>query len=145
MPTMPSVDLWERPSGSYVAPDLEADTGAGHNVVATVFVECGAAYDPAAPAHLAPVGESALVAEHAARCATTGGSRIAAIVSFDMMLGEVVGVDDRPLGVDRLLDPPRQPVEAEQIHAGEPEADLGTVNPGRVMVYVWRSMGDLGR
>jgi hypothetical protein len=57
----------------------------------------------------------------------------------------VVGVDDRPLGVDRLLDPPRRPVEAQQIHAGEPEADLGTVNPGRVMVYVWRSMGDLGR
>ena len=83
--------LWERPAGSYLAGDLMTDTGAGHQVVQTVYVECGSAYDDAAPRHLAPVGETAFVADQAAECARAGGGRIGAIVSFaDMTLGDAV-------------------------------------------------------
>ncbi len=83
--------LWDNRSGRYVGSDLQADTAAGHNVVATVFVECGAAYDTTLPPHLAPVGETAFVAGQAELCDTTGGSRIEGIVSFaDMTRGAAV-------------------------------------------------------
>ena len=83
--------LWDNRSGRYLGADLQVDTAAGHDVVATVFVECGAAYDTTLPPRLAPVGETAFVAEQAELCDAAGGSRIAGIVSFaDMMLGGAV-------------------------------------------------------
>jgi len=41
----------------YTFDALHADTQSGHNIVATVFVECGAFYDPARGEALKPVGE----------------------------------------------------------------------------------------
>jgi len=46
----------------YGVDDLVADTGAGHNIVQTVFIECGASYRTEGPEHLAPVGETEFVA-----------------------------------------------------------------------------------
>ncbi len=58
-PEVPIVDphhhLW--PAGgsmAYGLDDLLADLGSGHNVVDTVFVECGAAYDRTASDQMAP-------------------------------------------------------------------------------------------
>jgi predicted TIM-barrel fold metal-dependent hydrolase len=45
----------------YLLPELLADMSAGHNVVASVFVECGAYYRAGAPAALRPVGETEFV------------------------------------------------------------------------------------
>ena len=42
-------------------------SGGGHRIVRTVFVECGAAYDHAAPEHLMSVGETSFVAGESAR------------------------------------------------------------------------------
>ena len=43
-PDLPIVDphhhLWERPGWRYMLDDLLADTNSGHNIVATVFVQC---------------------------------------------------------------------------------------------------------
>ena len=43
-PDLPIVDphhhLWERPGWVYMLDDLLADTNSGHNIVATVFVQC---------------------------------------------------------------------------------------------------------
>ncbi len=71
-PDAPIVDphhhLW--PAGSwmpYVLSDLEGDLAAGHNVVDTVFVECGAAYDRTVDDAFAPVGETAYVTAEAER------------------------------------------------------------------------------
>lgn len=83
--------LWDHRGGTYLAPELLADTRGSHNVVATVFVECRSKYDRDAPEHLAPVGETRFVARQAAEAAGLGGTRIAAIVSFaDMLLGDAV-------------------------------------------------------
>src|SRR3546814_15912576 len=45
-PDLPIVDphhhLWDRPHWRYLLDDLLADTNQGHNVVATVFVQCRA-------------------------------------------------------------------------------------------------------
>ncbi|HZZ88599.1 MAG TPA: amidohydrolase family protein [Caulobacteraceae bacterium] len=45
----------------YLFDELMADVGAGHNVIATVFVQCGAMYRAEGPAHLKPVGETEFV------------------------------------------------------------------------------------
>lgn len=65
----------------YTLADLHADTGSGHNVVRTVFLECGAEYRTDGPEHLRSVGETEFVAAQAALSATSGGAEIAAIVS----------------------------------------------------------------
>ena len=38
----PHHHLWDFPTGTYLLPELHEDTGSGHNVTQTVFVECGA-------------------------------------------------------------------------------------------------------
>ena len=65
-PALPIVDphhhLWDdRPSGRYLLDELLADLASGHNVVATVFVECGAMYRADGPADCSPVGETEFV------------------------------------------------------------------------------------
>lgn len=60
-PDLPIIDphhhLWDMPHhGRYLLPELLADIG-GHNIVATVFIECHAMYRQAGPREMAPVGE----------------------------------------------------------------------------------------
>jgi predicted TIM-barrel fold metal-dependent hydrolase len=45
----------------YLLDELMADTGSGHNIVATVFVECGAFYKADGPIDRRPVGETEFV------------------------------------------------------------------------------------
>ena len=71
---------------------LLADTGSGHRVLRTVFVECHAHYLADGPVELRPVGEVRYVAAAAERSATLGGAEIAAIVGHaDLTLGAAVG------------------------------------------------------
>ena len=70
----------------YTLADLHEDTGSGHNVVRTVFLECGAQYRTDGPEYLRPVGETEFVAAVAHASATSGGAEIAAIVgSADLL------------------------------------------------------------
>ncbi|MCC6437173.1 MAG: amidohydrolase [Acidimicrobiales bacterium] len=90
----PHHHLWSVPTGRYPRyelEDLREDTGAGHNVVETVFIDCGANYRSTGPEALRPVGETEFVAERAARSEATPGARIAAIVGHaDLLLGDAV-------------------------------------------------------
>ena len=61
-PELPIIDphhhLWDTPArGRYFLPELLADIGGGHNIVATVFLECQAMYRKDGPPEMAPVGE----------------------------------------------------------------------------------------
>jgi L-fuconolactonase len=62
-PELPIIDphhhFWDVPQQrrQYFLPDLLADIGGGHNIVSTVFLECGAMYRKAGPPEMAPVGE----------------------------------------------------------------------------------------
>jgi L-fuconolactonase len=61
-PDLPIIDphhhFWDTPQrGHYFLPELLADIGGGHKIVATVFLECQAMYRRAGPAEMAPVGE----------------------------------------------------------------------------------------
>ncbi|MFN9929002.1 MAG: amidohydrolase family protein [Phenylobacterium sp.] len=80
-----------RPAQRYLLDELMADTGSGHNVIGTVFVECGAFYRGDGPVDTQPVGETEFVNGVAAMSASGmyGGMRACAgIVSkADLLLG----------------------------------------------------------
>lgn len=97
-PDLPVCDahhhLWRGPGAlgwPYLLADLHADTGTGHNIVRTVFLECHAEYYTEGPEHLRPVGETAFVAEIAETSVGSGKAEIAAIVgTADVALGDGV-------------------------------------------------------
>lgn len=85
----PHHHLW--PSGgamAYGLADLEADLSSGHNVVGTVFVECGAAYERGSTDPMAPVAETRFVAEQAALGTRPG--IIGIVGSADLRRGDVL-------------------------------------------------------
>ena len=97
-PDLPIIDthhhLWERPDHRYLLHEFLDDVRTGHNVVATVFVECHAMYRAAGPEEMRPVGQTEFVTGMAAmsESGTYGPTRVAAgIVGFaDLTLGDRV-------------------------------------------------------
>src|SRR5437016_6822144 len=81
----PHHHLWDFARHRYLLHDLLADTGSGHNVTQTVFIECTACYGADGPAAMRPVGETEFVNGIAAMSASGayGPIRVAAgIVGF---------------------------------------------------------------
>jgi L-fuconolactonase len=78
----------------YLLPELLADLNTGHNIRATVFVQCGAMYRADAPDAFKPVGETEFVNGVAAMCAsgTYGPVRACAgiVGHVDLTAGAVV-------------------------------------------------------
>jgi L-fuconolactonase len=111
-PDLPIIDphhhLWDHPDDRYTLDELRADTSSGHNVRATVFVECMSMYRADGSAPLKPVGETEFVNGIAAQSASGnyGQMRAAAgIVSFaDLTLGTAV---DEVLEAHRSAAPAR--------------------------------------
>lgn len=95
---LPIVDphhhLWDRPGYPYLLPELLADLDSGHDVRATVFVECMSMYRAGATDELRPVGETEFVNGVAAMSASGGYGKAricAGIVGFaDLTLGDRV-------------------------------------------------------
>jgi predicted TIM-barrel fold metal-dependent hydrolase len=65
----------------YLLEDLHADTGSGHNICKTVFIECGAEYRIDGPEHLRSVGETEFAAALAKQSDQSAGATIAGIVA----------------------------------------------------------------
>lgn len=49
--------LWDRPEGRYRAAEFMADVGAGHDVRASLYVQCRTGYRTNWPEHMRPIGE----------------------------------------------------------------------------------------
>ena len=101
-PDLPIIDahhhLWKLPHDTYLLPELLADLRpekGGHNLVATVFAECGAMYRTDGPPELRSVGEVEFANGVAAQSASGafGPSRACAAIfgSVDLMLGREAG------------------------------------------------------
>src|SRR5271154_2938726 len=95
-PDLPIIDphhhLWDTPQrGLYLLPELLADTGGGHTIVSTVFLECQSMFRAAGPEEMRPVGEVEFVNGTAAMSASGqyGKTRVCeAIIGWaDLMLG----------------------------------------------------------
>jgi predicted TIM-barrel fold metal-dependent hydrolase len=97
-PALPIVDahhhLWYRDGVPYLLPELLADANTGHNIVATVFMECKAMYRKDAAPAMQPVGEVEFANGVAAMSASGefGPTRVlAGIVGYaDLGLGGAV-------------------------------------------------------
>ncbi len=94
-PSLPIVDahhhLWDHAGNRYFFPDMRGDLVSGHDVRATVAVECGAMYRQDAAPELRPVGETEFLNGIAAMSASGayGASRICAgiVGHADLRLG----------------------------------------------------------
>src|SRR5438477_12267357 len=95
-PDLPIVDphhhLIDRPeSGRYLLPDLLADIGSGHNVVATVYLEWLSMYRADGPAEMRPVGEIEFANGVAAMSSSGGYGKVRACAGIvghaDLMIG----------------------------------------------------------
>jgi predicted TIM-barrel fold metal-dependent hydrolase len=97
-PDLPICDahhhLWERPPNSYLLSDFVGDLASGHNVVATVAVECGYGYRNFGADESKPLGETEFLENVAlqARSDSRIKTQVAAsIVGFaDLGLGDAV-------------------------------------------------------
>ncbi len=102
-PDLPIIDphhhLWERPGNRYLIDDYLADVRTGHNIRASVFVECGAFYRKTGPALTAPVGEVEFANGVAA---TAAGGTYGSI----LICAGIVGSADIRVGADveQVLD-----------------------------------------
>src|SRR5258707_12236865 len=116
-PELPIVDphhhLWDHPGSRYLLDELLADVNSGHNIVATVFIQCGSGYRTRGPEEMRCIGESEFVraiAEEADRRGTK--TKICAgIVSFadlrlpnaDAMLeGQIAAAGGRFRGIRQI-------------------------------------------
>jgi predicted TIM-barrel fold metal-dependent hydrolase len=85
-PELPIVDphhhLWDRPGWRYLLDELLADTGSGHNVVATVYIQARSMYRADGPLEMRPVGETEFVNGVAAMSASGGYGRTRACAAI---------------------------------------------------------------
>jgi predicted TIM-barrel fold metal-dependent hydrolase len=94
-PELPIIDphhhLWDKPRYTYLFPDLLADVGSGHKIVATMYEQAREMYRADGPEELQSLGETEFVNGVAAMSASGkyGATRcIAGIVGFvDLRLG----------------------------------------------------------
>ncbi|NKC30615.1 amidohydrolase family protein [Falsiroseomonas selenitidurans] len=97
-PGLPIVDphhhLWDREAERYLLADLLEDTACGHDIRATVFIQCGAMYRQDGPTEARSLGETEFVNGIAAASASGTYGRLracAGIIGFvDLTLGDRV-------------------------------------------------------
>ena len=147
-PGLPIIDphhhLWQRGEDSYLLPELLADTGSGHDIRGTIFVQCGEMYRAAGPKDEQSLGETEFVTGIAAMSASGrhGKTRACAgiIGMVDLTLGDKVdpllerhitiaggrfcGIRNRtawhpsPEVTSNLVSPPPGPLENPAFHDG---------------------------
>jgi len=90
----PHHHLWIREGVPYLFPELLDDLGSGHNIAATVFLECHSMYRAQGPEAMRPVGETEFVAGIAAMSESGGfgPSHVCAAIigKVEMTLGGAV-------------------------------------------------------
>lgn len=97
-PQRPIVDphhhLWHRNGSDYMMKELAADMATGHNIIATVYIDCGSMYRAHGPEAFRSVGEVEFASDVAAMSAGGGygkGQICAGIVGYaELLLGDAI-------------------------------------------------------
>lgn len=85
------IHLWDFSTPPFFGVDLVADASSGHDVTASVFIECMMAYAEDGPQELRPVGETRFVASQAQNASSARHQVAAAIMgAADLALGDAV-------------------------------------------------------
>lgn len=87
--------LWDRPGNRYLPREFQKDLESGHNIRATVYVQCRSFYRASGDEALRPLGEVESVARYAADAATHHGTALGAVI----IGGADLGLGDRVLPV----------------------------------------------
>jgi predicted TIM-barrel fold metal-dependent hydrolase len=96
-PGLPIIDahhhLWGPPRDPYLLEDFRADAAGGHDIRASVFIECDTHYRSGGDPLLRPLGETEFVADAARRAIALGGPRVAAAIvgHVDLAAGAAIG------------------------------------------------------
>ena len=102
----PHHHIWKkRFNRNYLLADLWRDTGSGHSIEKTVFIECSAFYYREGPDHLKPLGETAFLIDCARESRNDPGqATIAGIVAH----ADLTLAGDAPENFIELLDKHRE-------------------------------------
>ena len=167
-PDLPICDphhhLWdfqlERVEPRYLIDELLNDTQSGHNIVSTVFIECGTMFREDGPEGMKPVGEVEFANGIAAMGASGlyGKTRVAAgiVGHADLMLGQAVGdvldaqvaagngrfkgirhmvtYDARSGGTQRAQHQPSRPLHGARLSGGPEGADAARPDLRRLVL-----------
>ena len=92
-PEQPIIDphhhLWRDMMGDvYTITEYQADTGSGHNVVGTVYMECGTEYRDQGPEEERSLGETAFVLAQREQSLAEGAPILGMVGHVDLTLGE---------------------------------------------------------
>ncbi len=134
-PDRPIIDphhhLWERPNAHYLFHDLLEDVTAGHNIRATVYIQCRSMHRASGPEELRPVGEVEFAAGAAAMAESGhyGDCHINAgiVGTCDLTLGDRLGpvLDALEAGAHGRLRGIRMPVATSD----DPAINASVVSP----------------
>jgi len=100
-PARPIVDphhhLWDRGGLHYMIEEMAADAASGHNVVATVYVDCRSMYRAGGPEAFRPVGEVEFANGVAAMAASGGYGKAALCAGIVSHVNLLLGDGARPV------------------------------------------------
>src|SRR5476651_230450 len=100
-PARPIVDphhhLWDRSGQRYLIEEIADDISSGHNIVATVYVDCRSMYRATGPEELRPVGEVEFANGVAAMSASGGYGPAAICAGIVSHVNLLLGDGTRPV------------------------------------------------
>ncbi len=100
-PQRPIVDphhhLWDRGGQRYLIEEMTDDIASGHNIVATVYVDCRSMYRATGPEAFRPVGEVEFANGIAAMSASGGYGKAAICAGIVSHVNLLLGDDARPV------------------------------------------------
>jgi predicted TIM-barrel fold metal-dependent hydrolase len=100
-PQRPIVDphhhLWDRGGQRYLIEEMTDDVASGHNIVATVYVDCRSMYRATGPEAFRPVGEVEFANGVAAMSASGGYGKAAICAGIVSHVSLLLGDDARPV------------------------------------------------
>jgi hypothetical protein len=127
-PDLPIIDphhhLWDHPGSRYLLDELLADVNSGHNIVATVFIQCGSGYRTSGPEEI-PLHWRSCAVTPKAETGDISFQRIANPLRWDRHLNHA----DLVTVINRRRTP-----QAQQQHRGDArlfEADPAGNAPGK--------------